>query len=199
MSIQEIFSVPIYKIKLDLNVKKLESFCNKYQHENTGRVVSNRGGYHSNNLSLDDVTLQPLIEEIKIHSSQFAKTFYSKNEQILNNIWFNINLYKDFNVSHNHSGDDISGVYYIKTPNEGGNIVFEHPIKDLLNYYLLNIKNRVEVNNYTAGTWWMPAEVNMLYLFPAWLNHLVEENKNKTEERISISFNTYHVRSDKGD
>jgi len=40
MAIQEIFSVPIYKIKLDLNVKKLESFCNKYQHENTGRVVS---------------------------------------------------------------------------------------------------------------------------------------------------------------
>ena len=34
MSIQEIFNIPIYKIKLDLNVKKLESFCNKYQHEN---------------------------------------------------------------------------------------------------------------------------------------------------------------------
>jgi len=199
MSIQEIFSVPIYKIKLDLNVKKLESFCNKYQHENTGRVVSNRGGYHSNNLSLDDVTLQPLIEEIKIHSSQFAKTFYSKNEQILNNIWFNINLYKDFNVSHNHFGDDISGVYYIKIPDECGNIIFEHPAKDLFDYYFLNVENRKEVNIYNARTWWFPSEVNMLYLFPAWLNHSVETNKNKTDERISISFNTYHVRSDKGD
>ena len=199
MSIQEIFSVPIYKIKLDLNVKKLESFCNKYQHENTGKVLSNRGGYHSNDLPLDNVSLQPLVKEIETHSSKFAKTFFSKNKQILNNMWFNINLYKDYNVIHHHAGDDISGVYYIKTPNECGNIVFEHPIKDLLNYYLLNVENRVEVNNYTAGTWWMPAEVNMLYLFPAWLNHLVEENKNKTEERIAIAFNTYHVRGDKGD
>ena len=194
MAIQEIFSVPIYKIKLDLNVKKLESFCNKYQHENTGRVVSNRGGYHSSDLPLDDVTLQPLIEEIKTHSSKFAKTFISKNKQILNNIWFNINLYKDSNISHNHAGDDISGVYYIKTPNECGNIIFEHPAKDLYDYYLLNVENRADENAYNVKSWWMPSEVNMLYLFPSWLNHSVELNKNKTEERISISFNTYHVR-----
>jgi uncharacterized protein (TIGR02466 family) len=199
MAVQEIFSVPIYQIKLDLNIKKLESFCNKYQHENTGRVVSNSGGYQSNDLPLDNVILQPLIEEIKIHSRQFAKTFYSKNEQILNNIWFNINLYKDFNVSHNHSGDDISGIYYIKTPNECGNIIFEHPAKDLFDYYFLNVENRKEVNIYNARTWWFQSEVNMLYLFPSWLNHSVEINKNKTEERISIAFNTYHVRSDKGE
>ena len=195
MAVQEIFSIPIYIIKLDLNVKKLESFCNKYQHENTGRVRSNRGGYHSNDLPLDDVTLQPLIEEIKIHSRQFAKTFYSKNEQILDNIWFNINLYKDSNVVHNHSGDDISGVYYIKTPNECGNIVFEHSAKDLYDYYYLDVKNRVDDNVYNARTCWMQSEVNMLYLFPAWLNHSVETNKNKTEERISISFNTWHERN----
>ena len=192
MAIQEIFSVPIYKIKLDLNVKKLESFCNKYQHENTGRVVSNRGGYHSSDLPLDDVTLQPLIEEILTHSSKFAKTFFSKNKQILNNMWFNINLYKDSNISHNHAGDDISGVYYIKTPNECGNIIFEHPAIDLFDYYFLSQPQ--ELNLYNASYYWQLAEVNMLYLFPGWLKHSVEANKNKTEERISISFNTYHVR-----
>ena len=197
MAIQEIFSVPIYKIKLDLNVKELQAFCQRKSIDEyeSGRVVSNRGGYHSNDLSLDDVTLQPLIEEIKTHSSKFAKTFISKNKQILNNIWFNINLYKDSNISHNHAGDDISGVYYIKTPNECGNIIFEHPAQDLFDYYFLNVENPEEVNTYNARTWWMPSEVNMLYLFPAWLIHSVELNKNKTEERISISFNTYHERS----
>ena len=197
MAIQEIFSVPIYKIKLDLNVKELQSFCQwkSIDEYESGKVLSNRGGYHSNDLSLDDVTLQPLIKEIEIHSSQFAETFLSKNKQILINMWFNINLYKDFNISHNHSGDDISGVYYIKTPNECGNIVFEHSAKDLYDYYYLDVKNRVDDNVYNARTWWMPSEVNMLYLFPAWLNHSVETNKNKTEERISISFNTWHERN----
>ena len=196
MAIQEIFKIPIYWIELDLNVKKLQSFCNNYQHNDTvGKVLSNRGGYHSHDLPLDNVILQPLIEEIEKHSSKFAKQFFSKNKQILNNIWFNINLYKDSNISHNHSGDDISGVYYIKTPTECGNIIFEHPAQDLFDYYFLNVENRKEVNVYNARTWWMPSEVNMLYLFPAWLNHSVETNKNKTEERISISFNTWHERN----
>ena len=197
MSIQEIFSVPIYKVKLDLNVKELQSFCQwkSIDEYESGKVLSNRGGYHSNNLNLKDAALQPLIKEIETHSSQFAETFLSKNKQILINMWFNINLYKDFNISHNHSGDDISGVYYIKTPNECGNIIFEHPAQDLFDYYFLNVENPEEVNTYNARTWWMPSEVNMLYLFPAWLNHSVETNKNKTEERISISFNTWHERN----
>ena len=196
MAIQEIFSVPIYKIKLDLNVKELQSFCQwkSIDEYESGKVLSNRGGYHSNNLNLKDAALQPLIKEIETHSSQFAETFLSKNKQILINMWFNINLYKDFNISHNHSGDDISGVYYIKTPDECGNIVFEHPAKDLYDYYYLDVENRADDNVYNARTWWMPSKANILYLFPAWLNHSVETNKNKTEERISISFNTYHER-----
>ena len=219
MVTQEIFSVPIYKIKLDLNIDKLESFCKKYQHENKGRVISNRGGYQSEDLSLADVTLQPLIEEIKTHSNKFAKTFvflkmkqelvqvfiqwqkdknramldafYSNKKQIMSNIWFNSNLYKDSNISHNHASDDISGVYYIKTPNDCGNIRFKHPAQDLFDYYFIDVKDCKEVNSYNAETWCVPSEVNMLYLFPSWLYHSVELNQNKTEERISMSFNTY--------
>lgn len=218
MVTQEIFSVPIYKIKLDLNVNKLESFCKKYQHKNKGRVVSNRGGYQSEDLSLADVTLQPLIEEIKTHSNKFAKTFvflkmkqelvqvftqwqkdknrvmldafYSNKKQILNNIWFNNNLYKDSNVSHNHGGFDISGVFYIKTPEGCGDIRFKHPAQDLLDYHFIDVKQSEKVSIYNSETWCMPSQVNMLYLFPSWLYHSVELNKNKTEERISMSFNT---------
>ena len=108
-------------------------------------------------------------------------------------MWFNINLYKDINSFHRHGGADISGVYYIKTPNDCGNIIFEHPATDLFDYYFLNRPQ--ELNAYNSSTWWMSAEVNMLYLFPGWLKHSVEANKNKTEERISISFNTYHERN----
>ena len=190
MAIQEIFSVPIYKIQLDLNVKELQSFC--YQHNDSkGRVVSNVGGYQSNDLSLDDVALQPLIEAIEIHSSEFAETFINEGNQVLSNMWFNINLYKDSNVFHRHGGANISGVYYVKTPNGCGNIIFEHPATDLFDYYFLNSKR--EMNAYNSSTWWMPAEVNMLYLFPGWLKHSVEANKNKTEERISIGFNTFYA------
>ena len=188
MSIHDIFKVPVYSIQLDLDIKKLQSFCNEYQQKDTGQTKSNVGGYHSNYLSLEDLSLQPLIEEIKTHSSQFAKGFINNNEQVLANMWINISLYKDTNRSHNHPFSDISGVYYVKTHDDCGNIVFEHPAIDVLNYY--SPEPSKEFNEYNSSTWWKPAVENHLYLFPGWLKHRVEPNGNKTEERISISFNT---------
>ena len=191
MNVHDIFKVPIYSTQLNLDIKKLQSFCNEYQQKDTGQTKSNVGGYHSNDLSLEDLSLQPLIEEIKTHSSQFAKGFINNHEQVLANMWINISLYKDANKIHNHPGADISGVYYVKTPADCGNVVFEHPAHDVLCYYL-NRNGAIieEFNAYNSPSWGKPAVENHLYLFPGWLKHYVEPNLNKTEERISISFNS---------
>ena len=186
--IEDIFKVPVYSTQLNLDIKKLQSFCNKYQHKNTSKIRSNVGGYHSNDLPLNEVSLHPLIKEINIHSSKFAKEFINNNEQVLGNMWFNISLYKDFNKSHNHPLSNISGVYYVKTPDDCGNIVFEHPAINVLGYYSPEVT--MEFNEYNSKTWWKPVVENTLYLFPGWLKHYVQPNLNKTEERISISFNT---------
>ena len=189
--IYDIFKVPIYAVKLDLDIKKLQSFCNEYQHKDTGKILSNVGGYHSNDLPLNDVSLHPLIKEINTHSSKFAKEFINNNEQTVDNIWININSYKDSNTSHNHANCGISGVYYVKTPADCGNIVFQHPAHDVFSYYL-NQKGTIikEFNAYNSPSGERLAVENHLYLFPGWLKHRVQPNKNKTEERISISFNT---------
>ena len=197
MSIHDIFKVPVYSTQLNLDIKKLQSFCNEYQQKDTGKTLSNVGGYHSNDLPLNKLkwplgeSLHPLIKEIGIHSSKFAKEFINNNELVLSNMWINMGLYKDANKTHNHPGADISGVYYVKTPDDCGNIVFEHPALDVLNYYLDDNNTIIEkFNAYNSPTWWKPAVENHLYLFPGWVRHHVEPNKNKNEERISISFNT---------
>ena len=188
MSIHDIFRIPIYEVQLDLDIKKLQSFCNEYQQNNTGRIISNIGGYQSNNLPLNEVSLHPLIKEINTHSSKFAKEFINNNEQVLSNMWINMSLYKDANKTHNHPGADISGVYYVKTPDDCGNIVFEHPAESVLVYHLK--EDSGELNEYNSPNRWMSAVENTLFLFPSWLKHHVEPNLNKTEERVSISFNT---------
>ena len=189
MSIHDIFKVPVYSTQLNLDIKKIQLLCNEYYHKDLGKSLSNVGGYHSNNLPLNDVSLHPLIKEINTHSSKFAKEFINNNEQVLSNMWINISLYKDINRSHNHPFSDISGVYYVKTPDDCGDIVFEHPAIDVLNYYSpAYALNRF--NEYNSPSWGKPAVENNLYLFPGWLKHYVEPNLNKTEERISISFNT---------
>jgi uncharacterized protein (TIGR02466 family) len=188
MTIDDIFKVPIYSTQLNLDIKKIQLLCNEYQQKDTGRLLTNVGGYQSTDLPFNEVSLHPLIREINTHSNNFAKEFINNNEQFLSNMWINISLYKDTNRSHNHPFSDISGVYYVKTPDDCGNIVFEHPALDVLNYY--SPKPYKEFNEYNSPTWWKPAVENHLYLFPSWLKHRVEPNLNKTKERISISFNT---------
>ena len=185
--IQDIFKVPIYEVQWDLDNKKLYNFYNNHQTNNPSRVISNVGGYQSNDLDLSEPILSSLVQLIHFHSNIFAKEFIDK-EQALDNIWININSYKDTNKSHKHVGCDISGVYYVKTSDDCGNIVFEHPAKDVFSYYFR--KHPKEFNEYNSMFWSKPAVENILYLFPSWLNHFVEPNLNKTEKRISFSFNT---------
>jgi uncharacterized protein (TIGR02466 family) len=174
---------------LNLDIKELISFCNAYKQIDKGRVVSNVGGYQSNAISLDKPALKPLAKEIEKHSSLFAKEFINENKQNVLNIWMSINGYKDCNLSHNHPMCDIAGTYYVKTPEDCGNIKFVHPATDVLSYYTYEQKI-TQLNSYNSQEWIFKPRENTLYLFPGWLQHYVLANNNKKEERISFSFNT---------
>ena len=195
--LRSLFAVPLYSAELDLNITNLKHFCKKTQKEDIGRIASNSGGYQSNNLSLDKGTLDPLIKQIETNANIFAQQFLNKKTiQKITSIWINSNLYKDTNRIHSHPGSAISGVYYVKTPSECGQIIFEHPAGRALEFYMESIdsfpgrRNEPEeynsFNSFRTGV--KPTE-NTLYLFPSWLMHYVESNQSKTEERISISFN----------
>ena len=45
----------------------------------------------------------------------------------MNSMWININGPGNYNHSHNHPGCDLSGVLWLKVPENSGNIVFESP------------------------------------------------------------------------
>ena len=171
--LHEIFKIPIFETNLELDTEEIKLFCKGYQQNHESAVKSNNGGYQSHNLSLEIPVLQSLVREIEL-----IKT--PESPQIVFNMWFNVNRYKDSNLPHFHPFSVYSGVYYVKTPENCGTIIFEHPAMDLLHYY----------NNAKEGWHFLPAIENTLYIFPSWLKHFVQANENKEEERISISFNT---------
>jgi len=142
---------------------------------------------NDNNETLNQ-TLKMFGNEIEKHCSIFAGSFINKERQEIDNMWFNINKYKDSIKRHSHPMAMISGVYYVKAPENCGSITFIHPATDVLSYYNTPIRHS-EWNQYNAETWWKPAVEKRLYLFPSWLNHYVDPNLNQ-KERISISFNT---------
>jgi len=195
--LKSLFATPLYSTDLNLNLTNLKHFCEKTQKKDIGRIASNCGGYQSNNLSLDKGPLSPLIKEIETNANIFAQQFLNKKTiQKITSIWINSNLYKDTNRIHSHPGSAISGVYYVKTPSECGQIIFEHPAGRAFEFYQESIdalpgrrNEPEEYNSFNSFSTFVKPTENTLYLFPSWLMHYVESNMNKTEERISISFN----------
>lgn len=193
IEIHEIYKIPVYAVLLDLDLEEIKNACLKNENKNKGRVVSNRGGYQSYDMDLKQKEFAPLIEKIEEHATNFAKPLVNTKQQKLDNMWINVNGYKDTNTSHNHPDADISGVFYVQTPKQSGEIVFEHPAKDVLSYY--NCGQNVERwNTYNSSCTSMGIAPNLMYLFPSWLNHLVEANLNEKNKRISISFNTKQIK-----
>jgi uncharacterized protein (TIGR02466 family) len=182
-----ILSVDLPLIKNDLLLDYVYKIKNA---DIIGRVKSNQGGYQSLSLNLKDKELQPLLDDIsKFVSEYIVFCNFKKNITYrIQNMWFNINYYKDTNVSHIHPGCLFSGVFYLKTNTDSGDINFIHPAMELLSYdWSDEYKNTLTEKN--SCNYNMPAVQNRLYIFPSWLRHLVKPNLNKNEDRISFSFN----------
>lgn len=96
---------------------------------------------------------------------------------------------------HFHPNSIISGVYYLKCPDNCGDIIFNDS-----NYHYKNFcLNTSPLKTFTyQKSFNLTPEDGMIVLFPSWLLHKTEFNKSN-EERIIIAFNlipTYNYKSD---
>ena len=97
----DIFKCLVLSSTLDVDNKELIINFNFLKLKNKGRILSNKGGWQSNNLDLKDKKLNPLVEKIIEKSIQYMKlSLFKDNDFKLLNLWANINSYKDFNENH---------------------------------------------------------------------------------------------------
>ena len=165
----------------------LKDYCDFIRNNDTGRNVSNVGGYQSKDLNLSETLLQPLISHIQNETLNFSRLFnMTYNSFKVDNMWININGFKDYNNNHHHPCCLFSGVYYISTPKNCGDIEFIRSDNRLRAYdWVVPMTN---YNSYNCFNWYLPAEQHRCYIFPSFYEHRVTPNMN-TEERYSISFN----------
>ena len=183
------FSSPVYYIDIGekVNSTQLIKECRAIEKADEGRLISNRGGYQSNNITFDKQTeldnLRIIIESIAV---DIFRDYGVKPEirPTTDNAWLNINRYGDHNISHNHPGVAFSAVYYVKTHEGCGNFLI---INDsMMNFFNATCTNVDTDMTYAQVTY--EATEGRLLLFPAYLNHLVEPNMTR-KDRISIAFN----------
>ena len=158
----------------------------KYQKTTNGVVLSNCGGWQS----LSDFYLDRSFDQFAdyiLKNALMSLKHYDLNFK-LSNMWININKQRDYNVMHNHPNSIISGVFWVKTPENCGSLVFQSPHSFTQHLLLNHVDSEVaKKQNYCDCFNFTPKEGTMI-LFPSDLLHGVEPNESD-EDRISIAFN----------
>jgi uncharacterized protein (TIGR02466 family) len=184
----ELFKTPGFLYDLDINTKALNKFCYNYKKKHSGRIRSNRGSYQSNFLDLNDKCLKTITTQInQLLYTVSLDVMKFTNPVKITDMWFNINYPNGFNLQHNHPQSILSGVFYTECSKQSGNIVFID--KDDKNW-VFNSNKIKEFNQYNSTEWTIEPKTNSCIVFPAWLQHYVEQNQSK-KNRISFSFNAH--------
>ena len=150
-----------------------------------GHTISNRRGWQSSCFSIDteDDVLKKFLTNCLAEFPPIKKSV-----RLFVSAWVNINPPEAFNMKHNHPTSDLSGVLWIKSQKDCGNIIFESPrsfaTHQEIECYNENFK---ENNNYFHSFSFNPV-AGRLIVFPSHLEHHVDFNESQGD-RISVSFN----------
>lgn len=180
------FPTPIWECPVSgIDNEKIKDYCLQVRKLKPGVQISNRGGWHSNELITPfPDELVNLFNDITVFVNDVCYR-YTGAELKFGNFWININGKHDYNLLHDHQKSFLSGVYYVDVPEENmGDLVLlrgdnaEFFMKD-------NIKELTMTNSLQCIK---KAKTSLFYLFPSWVKHYVERNESD-KERISIAFN----------
>jgi uncharacterized protein (TIGR02466 family) len=115
---------------------------------------------------------------------EFAKHYGAYSKKVMcSEGWINIAEPEQYQEFHIHPKNHFSLVYYVRTPENCGNILFKNHNGD--NMFPLPYDELTPAN--FGLFYWTPKEGDLL-IFRSDLLHMVEKNKSK-ENRVSISMN----------
>ena len=178
MSILELFQTPVYFGFDSVDTSNLTDTILEMQVAPSA-VVSNDGGWQSPS---KDLTL--IDKLICNHAKKYFRSL--GNESVLFNItaqWANINGPSCSNLAHSHGTSDFSGVFYVKVPDNSGDL-FLHNIHAPAN----PLGHIFPLSTHTKSGHRIKPETGLIVMFPGNTLHSVTTNRS-TEDRISIAFN----------
>ena len=158
-----------------------------------GELISNYGGWQSPRNAWWDGT-SPLLGDLGNELLPHVKNYYwetqknsMSNKIKLQSIWANVSNKHSYNNLHIHPGSQVSGVLYIKAPEDSGDIVFVNPLS--LSSKMASLDgNKEEHTPYNTDRWYVSPTRGRLILFTSYIGHEVRVNETHYD-RMSIAFN----------
>ncbi len=185
------FSTPVWALQLtnfkNINEEMYNYIKNQQNKDGVGINKSNIKGWHSKDFDLNDKAPYNFIAFILSHIDQVMIDMnWEKKKQVakISNMWAIVNSGGSANLRHQHGNSTISGAYYVRAPENSGDIVFYDPRPAAVYFH----PNTVSPNTLNAQINGISPREGALILFPSYLDHSVNENLSNNE-RIVISFN----------
>ena len=183
------FPTPIY-IKDLPNVDQLNSYLEQkiiqWSQQDKGVSKPNAGGWHSATDMNQKEEYNVLTKELFNMQDEIFKKEFLTQKPVLGNMWANINGPGNFNRPHLHPNALFSGVYWIKTPINSGNLMLYDP-RPGVHTTMPNRKEGKLPPQLWREVHYEP-KAGRCIMFPAWLWHEVQPNRSN-DTRISVSFN----------
>ena len=166
------FATPIMEDTIESD---LEEYVLNLAHSDSGVKLSNRGGFQSKHFRKPEKEFEELWVAIEEKLNIYHEKVSLRGKVEINEWWFNVNYKGCMNRLHQHPNSIHSGVYYIKAPENCGDICFPNPNQTLMWGWPGGIVKKQNAINSSIVS--MKPLKNILYIFPSWADHSVDSNE----------------------
>ena len=186
----QLFPISVFQSKIDINEDTKKFLCSQ-EYE---RMLSNNGNFSKNKYVLETTECSNLKKDIMKQLDVFTKKYLTVKDNVrfyMQNSWVVEHHKNDWGQPHLHGNSLLSGVCYIKTEKDSGNIIFHKPdgYTNLFHSSTMILFN--EYDNHNCDDWGITPEDGDILIFPSHLMHSIKHN-NSNVDRYSLAFN-FHV------
>jgi len=183
---EQFFPTTVYGKDLQLDNNTLAQHIIQWSQQDQGVKKTNMNGWHSTTDMHLKKEYQVLVDELYKMQHEIYQEEWLDRRPMLGNMWANINYSGGYNRPHVHPNCLFSGVYYVKTQPQCGELVVNDPRPGI------QTMMPTRKSGQPPKHLWREAHIEpiqgRLIMFPAWLWHCVEPNQSN-DMRISVSFN----------
>ena len=189
-----LFPTPVYQNCLEFRPSELKSMIDYVSNLDWASDKDIYEGPNGETTKLEaDLLSEPELENLRKKIDEevynFAKSLqidFSKHGLKRINSWGNLQKKGNYIKEHRHNNTQFSGVFYLQTPENSGDIIFTTRNATWINsYWEPSLTGYDDLNSFEKR--FSPQQCG-IFLFPAHLDHYVTPSHSE-EERYSISFN----------
>ena len=183
-----LFPTPVYiaDIKHPTLNQDLERDIIAWSKEDKGITRTNVKGWHSTTDMHERPEFKNLVNMLYACQKTVYEQEYYESEPYLGNMWANINPPGGSNRAHQHPNSLWSGVYWIKTPKNCGQLKIDDP-RSVACMTRPRQKDGKKPDRLWRESHYEPVAGRCI-MFPSCLMHAVDPNESN-DVRISVSFN----------